>query len=437
MRAGRVGVRRAAVIAVALVAAVLLGLLPAPAAAQPPAPPPNPSDQDLDSSGADVAAKAGEIGRLTGELTRLQGEAEELQMQLGAQREAANQALVDLQVAEDAAAEAARQADAARLETEAATGAIEAARGRVDEFAAIAYQQGLGSGSLGLLMTAASPEDALARAHFAEIIAEQQITALDALERARVAKANADSTARAASERAEEKAAAALGAKQAADTAVNTAEQATAAQLRQLQSVDDRRGAVERALADAESRDAGLRTQRQRYTEWQAAQQAAQEARDRADQTAAQGRLAPGGGGTIQAVIDRAVSQLGVTYAWGGGTAGGPSRGIRDGGTADRHGDFRKVGFDCSGLMIYAFAAIGARLPHYSGYQYNSGRKVPLAQRQPGDMLFWAYRGGRIHHVALYLGNGRMVEAPYSGGKVRIVPVRTTGGLLPYVTRMI
>ena len=216
-----------------------------------------------------------------------------------------------------------------------------------------------------------------------------------------------------------------------------TAEQASAAQLRQLQSVDERRVAVEGALADAESRDAGLRAQRQRYGEWLTAQQAAQAASDQAEQSAAQGRLGPGAGGTIQAVIDRAVSQLGVTYAWGGGTAGGPSRGIRDGGTADRHGDFRKVGFDCSGLMIYAFAAIGASLPHYSGYQYNSGRKVPLAQRQPGDMLFWAYRGGRIHHVALYLGNGRMVEAPYSGGQVRIVPLRSTGGLLPYVTRMI
>jgi cell wall-associated NlpC family hydrolase len=432
-------VRRAAVVAVSLGASLLLALAPAPAAAQPPpTPPSNPSDNELESSGADVASKAGEIGRLTGELTRLQGEAEELQMQLGAQREAANQALVDLQLAEDAAAEAARAADAARLETDAATSAIDAARVRVDEFAALAYQQGLGAGSLGLLMTAASPEDALDRAHFAEIVAEQQLTALDTLERARVAKANADSTARAARERAEEKAAAALGAKQAADSAVNTAEAAAAAQERQLQSVDERRVAVEQALADAESRDAGLRAQRQRYTDWQAAQAAAQAANENAEQSAARGRLGAGGGdGTIQDVIDRAVSQLGVTYAWGGGTAGGPSRGIRDGGTADRHGDYRKVGFDCSGLMIYAFAAIGARLPHYSGYQYNSGRKVPLAQRQPGDMLFWAYPGGRIHHVALYLGNGRMVEAPFSGGKVRIVPVRMSGGLLPYATRMI
>jgi cell wall-associated NlpC family hydrolase len=129
------------------------------------------------------------------------------------------------------------------------------------------------------------------------------------------------------------------------------------------------------------------------------------------------------------------MSQLGVTYAWGGGNGAGPTLGVRDGGVADVFGDFRRVGFDCSGLMIYAFAAAGVSLPHYSGYQYNAGRKVPFAQRQPGDMLFW-FDGIEIHHVALYIGNGQMVEAPYSGGRVRVVPVRTAE-LMPFVTRLL
>jgi cell wall-associated NlpC family hydrolase len=137
----------------------------------------------------------------------------------------------------------------------------------------------------------------------------------------------------------------------------------------------------------------------------------------------------------VRTVIDRALSQLGVPYAWGGGNAHGPTRGIRDGGVADAHGDYAKVGFDCSGLMIYAFAGVGIRLPHYSGYQATSGRRVPLAQMAPGDMLFWA-RGGRIHHVALYIGNGQMVEAPYSGSRVRITSVRY-GGIVSYATRLL
>lgn len=102
---------------------------------------------------------------------------------------------------------------------------------------------------------------------------------------------------------------------------------------------------------------------------------------------------------------------------------------------ADAHGDYRKIGFDCSGLMIYAFAGVKA-LPHYSGYQYEAGRKVPLSQMRRGDMLFWGRGGGRIHHVALYLGNGQMVEAPHSGSVVKVSPVRY-GGIMPYATRLI
>ena len=80
-------------------------------------------------------------------------------------------------------------------------------------------------------------------------------------------------------------------------------------------------------------------------------------------------------------------------------------------------------------------ASIIIPLPHYSGYQYRSGRQVPVAGRQPGDMLFFA-NDGVIGHVALYVGNGMMIEAPYSGSAVRLVPMRTAG-LMPFVTRML
>nr|WP_304503708.1 NlpC/P60 family protein [Corynebacterium lemuris] len=127
----------------------------------------------------------------------------------------------------------------------------------------------------------------------------------------------------------------------------------------------------------------------------------------------------------IEAVIARAESQLGMPYAWGGGNANGPTQGIRDGGVADSFGDFNKVGFDCSGLVLYAFAGAGIALPHYTGYQYNHGTKVDPGQMQRGDLIFYGPGGG--NHVAIYLGDGRMIEAPNSGSVVQQAPVRWSG----------
>ncbi|MBD8505227.1 C40 family peptidase [Hoyosella sp. G463] len=136
----------------------------------------------------------------------------------------------------------------------------------------------------------------------------------------------------------------------------------------------------------------------------------------------------------IDAVIDRARAQIGTPYAWGGGGAQGPGPGIRDGGIADEHRDYEKVGFDCSGLMVYSFASAGIRLPRYSGHMLHAGPRVPVAAAQRGDLLFWG-EGGR-DHVALYLGGETVLEAPFSGGHVRIAPLDRTG-LLPFAVRMI
>ncbi|GGG68255.1 cell wall-associated hydrolase [Corynebacterium pelargi] len=136
----------------------------------------------------------------------------------------------------------------------------------------------------------------------------------------------------------------------------------------------------------------------------------------------------------IETVISRAMSQLGVPYAWGGGNANGPTRGIRDGGVADSYGDYNKVGFDCSGLVVYAFAGVGIALPHYTGYQYQRGTKVAPANMQRGDLIF--YGPNAEQHVAIYLGDGQMIEAPQSGSTVQISPVRWSG-MSPYVVRMI
>ncbi len=128
----------------------------------------------------------------------------------------------------------------------------------------------------------------------------------------------------------------------------------------------------------------------------------------------------------IEYAIRRGGSQMGVPYSWGGGTLTGPGPGVDD--------DAGKIGFDCSGLTRYAFAGVGVQIPKYSGDQYNTGRKVPVAQAKRGDLLFWGPGGSQ--HVAMYLGGGKMLEASGSAGKVTVSPVRTSG-LQPYAARMI
>lgn len=128
----------------------------------------------------------------------------------------------------------------------------------------------------------------------------------------------------------------------------------------------------------------------------------------------------------IEYVIRRAGSQIGVPYSWGGGSLTGPSRGVDSG--ADT------VGFDCSGLVRYAFAGVGVLLPRYSGDQYGAGRQLPPSQAKRGDLLFWGPGGGQ--HEALYLGGGQMLEAQQTGVPVKVSPVRTSG-MTPYVTRII
>ena len=136
----------------------------------------------------------------------------------------------------------------------------------------------------------------------------------------------------------------------------------------------------------------------------------------------------------IEAVIARAESQVGVPYVWGGGDNNGPTGGLRDGGVADSFGDFNQSGFDCSGLVKYAYAAAGLDLPHYTGAQYQQGKKVPRDNAKRGDLIF--YGPGGNQHVAIYLGDGQMIEAPQSGQTVSVVPVRW-GGATPDVVRLL
>lgn len=105
--------------------------------------------------------------------------------------------------------------------------------------------------------------------------------------------------------------------------------------------------------------------------------------------------------GRATTVVTAALAQVGRPYMWG---EAGP------------------YGFDCSGLVMYAFARAGVRIPHNADAIGRMGRPIPRTQWQPGTVI--AYPG----HVALYIGGGLMVEAAHSGVPVRVTTVRPGNG---------
>lgn len=111
----------------------------------------------------------------------------------------------------------------------------------------------------------------------------------------------------------------------------------------------------------------------------------------------------------IQRVIDRGMTQQGKPYVWAGGDANGPTGG----------------GFDCSGLMVYAFSELGVSVPHQTQQIWSSFQPAITDRNalQPGDMVLFSSNGAPtgIHHVGLYLGAGRMLHAPESGDVVKVV----------------
>jgi cell wall-associated NlpC family hydrolase len=420
----------------------VLALVGHPAVGQAlPPPPPNPSDDDLKSSQGHVDATATRVGQLANQVAQADADLLASQSQVELRHEQANKALINLQAADNAATAANLAADSARAEADAAAAQIAVAHKDLDQFAAASFRQGNTVGSLSAFLGSTSPKDLLARAELLDAVGGAQLHAVDNMRRARVDAANKDSQTRAALAAAQAAKHAATDAKTALDTAYRVAIDTEAAQSAKSTALQNHKTDLERQLFDAQNAVAGLRGQRQRYDQWRVERDREQAAAAAAAAAAERSSAVTGGSSrvatsSVQSVINRAMAQLGVRYSWGGGNADGPTVGVRDGGVADTYGDYRRVGFDCSGLMIYAFShALGGSLPHYTGFQYNTGRKVPLAQKRPGDMLFWS-TDGDIHHVALYIGGEQMIEAPYSGAAVRVTSVRYSG-IMPYAVRVL
>ncbi|MGW3911522.1 C40 family peptidase [Streptomyces sp. NPDC005070] len=135
----------------------------------------------------------------------------------------------------------------------------------------------------------------------------------------------------------------------------------------------------------------------------------------------------------VRAVVEAALSQRGVPYSWGGGSAQGPSAGICCSPSGKSGASIR--GFDCSGLTLYAYAKVGVRLPRTAAAQAGVGRRIPArlgtGALKPGDLVFYAYAPGRdstIYHVGLYMGSGQMINAARPGTAVRLDSVSTMSG---------
>ncbi|MFF5260715.1 C40 family peptidase [Actinomadura viridis] len=111
----------------------------------------------------------------------------------------------------------------------------------------------------------------------------------------------------------------------------------------------------------------------------------------------------------VQTVIRAAYTRLGWPYVWGGESEG-------------------EGGYDCSGLMQFAFAKAGISLPRVAADQARAGWVIPYSKARPGDMLIWANdptAPGYISHIALYIGDGKMIAAPRRGTVVQVQNVYT------------
>jgi len=301
-----------------------------------------------------------------------------------------------------------------------------------------AYVGGGPQAALSGSVPAQDPNDALLRQEMAQTFASQQSDALDSYQEA----ADNYTTARAALEAARNSDARQLARLDKSRQQVQAAEdqlislesqvkgqiatlvyQIQQAKLAAEQQAEEALLAQERAQAAAEAQaqaQAEAQAQAQEAAQARAAQEAA-EAAAAATTTTTQptnqsagyvptpAPQIPGVSAAASIAVSAALSRVGDPYVWG---AAGPDE------------------FDCSGLVMWAYAQAGVGLPHYSGSQFSDTVQIPMSDLEPGDLVFPADPG---EHVAMYIGNGEIVQAPYTGANVQVVALDS---FFVYATRV-
>ncbi|MEI8407510.1 MULTISPECIES: C40 family peptidase [unclassified Kribbella] len=408
-----------------------MAVIPVPAQAEP-KPPVIPSKAAVERAKQAAGAKAVQVTAIENQLAAANARLEQLGVASGIADEAYNGAVYRLQLAKtDAALAAARAAKAQKT--------LATQRQQIGRFAAASYQGGGDVAKLAPLFTADGPQELLDSAGAARSVsaamqgsylrytATQVMTNLFKVQADQAVTKVKQATDEAA--KAKKAAEAAEQAQASAVTAMSVQRKQAITQLAVLQNTSiqvatqRQRGleelARQRAAAIAAKKAAELRRRIAAREAAERAREAAEKAREererREEQNKNPGKTPPrkqpdrprdddrpssrkGAG----AAIDFALAQLGDMYLWGGT---GPSR------------------WDCSGLTQGAWAKAGVYLPHYSVAQYEQVRHIDEDELRPGDLIFWSTDPddpGTIHHVAMYLGDGRMVHAPRTGKPVQI-----------------
>ncbi|TDD79017.1 NlpC/P60 family protein [Actinomadura rubrisoli] len=371
-----------------------------------PATRPAPSERDVEKSERQVQERAAEVGRTKARLALADGELDKLAIAAEAAVERYNGERVMLERAQKTYQDTqARVAEAVRRVAE--------SQAELASFAAQVYQHNTGYDQMSsALVGNGGPQGFMDRAGMVKVLAERRAGMVSRVE---ASKNVAEMFRRQAKTAFEEQGAATRR----ADDAKRFAEDAVARQQASVQRIEAEKRSLERRLGSAQEHAAQVKRARER-----ALDRALERARERALEATEVGAVSIGPGRPVASaargalVARAALKWLGTPYSWGGGTVSGPSFGIAHG-----SGIF---GFDCSGLAMYAWAKAGVRLDHWTGTQWTSGPHVPLSALRSGDLVFFARDKSNpdtIHHVGVYIGDGRMVEAPYTGAHVRISSV--------------
>jgi len=450
--------RRAALVTTTLaIVAGAIGSTALPAAAA--KKPVIPSQSQVDKANAAAQAKASQIGQTEAQLAAANASLDKLNNQVEAVVEAYDGAMAKVDAAQ-------QQLATAQSNLAAANKARDDAQIQMNQFAAASYRGAGGLDRLSALMTSDSPGAFLTRASTLSALARHEQSVISLMTSSQDAQAAAQNAANAALADQQVQLQAAAKAKDAAIAAVNAQAgqiaainanqlnlnaqlavlRGTAKDLATARADGLKRQAEEAAAAAAAAKAAAARAAAARAAAAAAAlvaqKRAAalaqqQEAAAAARQGSSSGSsdagssssgytnngagIVPPGGQSIstsaqrQGAIAFAESQIGVWYRWAGAGEVGP--------TVTSTGVQKVPGYDCSGLTMQAFAAVGISLAHYTGAQWDEGLHVSQAQLQPGDLVFFATNTNdpsTIHHVGIYIGNGQMVDAPATGEQIGI-----------------
>jgi len=359
-------------------------------------------------SAGQVAASKARVAQLEHQLAAAADAVSRAQQALEEARTAAEVAVEAYDRARVQQAASVRALDAAQLVLTAAGARVASARHDVSRFAVAAYEGGPLS-SVDLLLDSHGPDTMLYRLSALDAVSRSQRDVLQTMNAAQVyqqavrkqaaAVVAASTRAAAAADAARSHAAQLVAAQTAAVARVSAASQQLSVMLTDARA---HASALERArlqaLAEARAR---AEAARRAAAERAARERANQQSSGSGQQSSGQNFGATVSAATEQAALQQAESQLGKPYEWG---AAGPDS------------------YDCSGLVMWAYAQVGEHVDHWTGDQWNEGAHIPLAALRPGDLLFFATDTtdpNTIHHVGMYVGNGQMIEAPYTGANVR------------------